>query len=109
MWAVLAHCHFLYVLAVLNVVTTGNGTGTKNDLKWNRALEFQSSVYGATTVTKVRKPILYLDMVYCTFLLYVSIEIDPFRCNKHRQFSTLTNFLYLGLVNVNMITATCCS
>ena len=50
------HCHFLYVPAVLNV-TTGNGTGTKNVLKWNRALGFefsiQSSVYGATTVAKV--------------------------------------------------------
>ena len=30
MWAELGHCHFLYVLAVSNVVTTGNGTGTKN-------------------------------------------------------------------------------
>ena len=57
MWAELGHCHFLYVSAVLNVVTTGNGTGTKNVLKWNRALGFeisiQSSVYGATTVAKV--------------------------------------------------------
>ena len=51
------YCHFLYVLAVLNVVTTGNGTGTKNVLKWNRALGFefsiQSSVYGSTTEAKV--------------------------------------------------------
>ena len=57
MWAELGHCHFLYVLAVLNVVTTGNGAGTKNVLKLNRALGFdfsiQSSVYGATTVAKV--------------------------------------------------------
>ena len=30
MWAELGHCHFLYVPAVLNVVTTANGTGTKN-------------------------------------------------------------------------------
>ena len=41
----------------LNVVTTGNGTGITNVLKWNRALGFefsiQSSVYGATTVAKV--------------------------------------------------------
>ena len=48
---------FLYVPAVLNVVTTGNGTGTKNVLKWNRTLGFefsiQFSVYGATTVAKV--------------------------------------------------------
>ena len=57
MWAELVHCHFLCVPAVLNVVTNGNGTGTKNVLKWNHTLgiEFsiQSSVYGATTVTKV--------------------------------------------------------
>ena len=33
MWAELGHCHFLYVPAVLNVVTNGNGTGTKNVLK----------------------------------------------------------------------------
>ena len=57
MWAELGHCHFLYMPVVLNVVTTGNGTGTKNVLKWNHALGFefsiQSSVYGATTVGKV--------------------------------------------------------
>ena len=28
-WAELSHCHFLYVPAVLNIVTTGNGMGTK--------------------------------------------------------------------------------
>ena len=38
MWAELGHCHFLYVPAVLNVVTTGNDTGTKNVLKWNMRL-----------------------------------------------------------------------
>ena len=32
MWAELGHCHFLYVPAVLYVVTTGNGTGIKNVL-----------------------------------------------------------------------------
>ena len=51
MWAELGHCHFLYVPAVLNVVTTGNGTGTKIVLKWNRVLGFEFSiksfVYGA--------------------------------------------------------------
>ena len=56
MWAELGHCYFVYVLAVLNV-TTRNGMGTKNVLKWNRARGFefsiQSSVYGATTVAKV--------------------------------------------------------
>ena len=57
MWAELVHSHFLYVPAVSNVLTTGNGTGTKNVLIWNRALGFeisiQSSVFGATTVAKV--------------------------------------------------------
>ena len=58
MWVELGHCHFLYVPAVSNVVVTnGNGTGTKNVLKWSHALGFefsiQSSVYGATTVAKV--------------------------------------------------------
>ena len=56
MWVELGHCHFLYVPAVLNVVTIGNGSGTKNVFKWNRALGFefsiQSSVYGATTERK---------------------------------------------------------
>ena len=28
------------------------------------------------------KPILCLDTVYCKFLLYVSVEIDPFSCEK---------------------------
>ena len=57
MWEELGHCHFLYVSAVLNVVTTGNGTGTNNVLKWIRALGFefsiQSTVYSATTVAKL--------------------------------------------------------
>ena len=33
MWAELGHSHFLYVPTVSNVVTNGNGTGTKNVLK----------------------------------------------------------------------------
>ena len=57
MWAELGHCRFLYVPAVSNVLTNGNGTGTNNVFKRNRALGFefsiQSSVYGATTVAKV--------------------------------------------------------
>ena len=57
MWAELGHCHYLYVPAVLNVVTTGNGMDTKNVMKWNCALGFeisiQSSVYGTATVTNV--------------------------------------------------------
>ena len=35
---------FLYVPAVLNVVTTGNGMGSKNVLKWNRSLGFEFSI-----------------------------------------------------------------
>ena len=38
MWVELDHSHFLYMLAISKVVTTGNGIGTKNVLKWNRAL-----------------------------------------------------------------------
>ena len=56
MWAELGHCYFLYVPAVSNVVTTGNGMA-RNVLKWNRALGFEysihSSVFGVTTVAKV--------------------------------------------------------
>ena len=110
MWAELGHCHFLYVPAVLNVVTTGNGTGTKNVLKWNRAHGFEFGIHPTLCLRRYYcsegKPILYLDMVYCKFLLYVCVEIDPF---KHRQFSTQTDFPYLGFVNVSMITGTCCS
>ena len=47
---------FFIRASILNVVTTGNGMGTKIVLKWSRALGFefsiQSSVYGATTVAK---------------------------------------------------------
>ena len=49
MWAELCHSHFLYMPAVLNVVTPGNGTGTKNVLKWNHAFCFFSLLFmGAT-------------------------------------------------------------
>ena len=48
---------FFIRASILNIVTTANGMGTKNVLKWNRALGFefsiQSFVYGATTVAKV--------------------------------------------------------
>ena len=51
--------------------TDGNGTGTKNVLKWNRALGFefsiQSSVYGATTVAKVS---LFSTWTRCTVSFY---------------------------------------
>ena len=63
---------FIYMPAVLNVqVTNGNGTGTKNVLKWNRALGFefsiQSSVYGATTIAKVS---LFSTWTRCTVSFY---------------------------------------
>ena len=65
-WAELGHCHFLYVPAVF-----GNGMGTKNVLKWNRALGFefsiQSSVYSATTVVKVS---LFSTWTRCTVSFY---------------------------------------
>ena len=82
--------------------------GTKNVLKWNRALGFefsvQSSVYGATTVAKIS---LFYTWTWCT----VSFKsmLTCLVLNKHWQFSTQTNFLYLGRVNVCMITGTCCS
>ena len=98
--------------AVLNEVTTGNGTGTKNVLKWNRALGFefsiQSSVYSDTTVAKVS---LFSTWTRCTVNFYSmkAYKLTRLVMNKHRQFSTLTNFIYLGRVNVRMITGTCCS
>ena len=72
MWAELGHCHFLYVPAVLNIVTTGNGTGTKNDLNGTVRLglslvSIQSSVYGATTVAKIS---LFSTRTQCTISFY---------------------------------------
>ena len=93
--------------AVLDVVTNGNCTGTKNALKGTvrvglslvSALLSSRHYYCSESNT-----ILYLDTVYCQFLLYVKVEINPF---KHRYFSTQTNLVYLGLVYVTMITGTC--
>ena len=52
-------------------ITTGNGTGTKNVLKWNLALGFefsiQYSVYGAITVAKVS---LFYTWTLCTVSFY---------------------------------------
>ena len=65
------------------VVTTGNGTGTKNVLKWNRALGFEFNILCLRRYyCSESKPILCLDTVYCKFLLYVSVEIDPFSCEQ---------------------------
>ena len=94
MWAELGHSHFLYVPAVSNVVTNGNGTGTKNVLKGTvcLGLSLVSSILSTRYYCSESKPILYLDTVYCKFLLYVSVEIDPFSCEQNRHFSTQTNF-----------------
>ena len=40
MWEELGHSHFLYVPAVLNVVTNGNGKGPKNVLNGTVRLGF---------------------------------------------------------------------
>ena len=65
MWAELGHCYFLYVPAGLNVVTNGNGTGTKKCLM-ERALRFEFSIqvfYLRRCYCSESKPILYLDPV----------------------------------------------
>ena len=89
---------------VSNLVINGNGTGTNNVLKGTvrfglslvSSLLFSRRYYCSESET-----ILYLDSVYCKFLLYVSVEINPL---KHWCFSTQTNLVYLGLVYVTMIT-----
>ena len=90
-----------------NVVTNGNGTGTTNVYK--RTVRFGLSLVSSLLSSRRyygsgSNIILYLDTVYCKFLLYVSVEINPF---KHRYVSTQTNLVYLGLVYVTMITGTC--
>ena len=72
--------------------------------KWNRALGFefsiQSSVYGATTAVKVS---LFSTWTQSTVSFY-SVK----RRNRP-VIAVSTKFLYLGLVNVSIITGTCCS
>ena len=85
MWAELVLSHFLYMPAVSNVVTNGNGTGTKNVLKGTvrLGLSLVSSLLSSRrNYCSESKPILYLDTVYCKFLLYVSVEIYPFSCTN---------------------------
>ena len=79
MWAELGHSHFLYVPAISNVVTNGNGSGTKNVLKGTMR-------FGLSLVSRLlssrryycseSKTILYLDTVYCKFLLHMSVKIN---------------------------------
>ena len=80
MWAELGHSHFSYVPAVSNVVTNGNGTGTKNVLKGtvHFCLSLVSSLLSSQRYyCSESKTILCLDTVNCKFLLYVSVEINP--------------------------------
>ena len=84
MWAELGHSHFLYVPAVSNVVTNGNGTGTKNVLKGTVrfCLSLVSSLLSSRRYyCSENKTILYLDTVYHTFLLYCK------RRNQHIETS----------------------
>ena len=91
---------------VSNIVTNGNGAGTKNILKGTVR-------FGLSLVSRLlssqryycseSKTILYLDTVYHKFLLYESVEMNTF---KNRCFSTQTNLVYLGLVYVTVITGT---
>ena len=106
MWAELGHSCFLYVPAYSNVVTNGNGMGTKNILK--RTVRFGLSLVSSLLSSlhcycSESTTTLYLETVYCKFLLYVSVEINPL---KHRYFITQTNLVYLGLVYVTMNTGT---
>ena len=97
---------FLYVPVASNVVTNGNGTGTKNVLKGT--MRFGLSLVPSLLSSRryycsESKTILYLDKVYRKFLLYVSVQINTL---KHRCFSTQTNLVSLDLVYVTMITGT---
>ena len=67
--------------------------GTKNVLKgtvrFGLSLVF-SLLSSRRYYSSESKTILYLDMVYCKFLFYVSVEINPF---KRKYFSTQTNLV----------------
>ena len=91
---------------VSSVVTNGNGTGNKNVLKGTVRFGFSlvsTLLSSRRYYCSESKTILYLDTVYCKFLLYVSVEINPL---KHGCLSAQTNLVYLGLVYVTKITGT---
>ena len=105
MWAALGHSHFLYVSAISNIVTIENGTDTKNVLKGTMCFDLglvSSLLSSRRFYCSENKTIVYLDTVYCKFLLNVIVEINPF---KHRYYSTQTNLVYLGLAYVTMMLA----
>ena len=99
MWVELGNYHVLYMPVVLNVVSTGNGTGTENVLKRNHALGFEfASVYGATTVAKVClfstwtrwcKLSSFSDHLYCEIN---QLQLDSTDATNFSKFST-TEFL----------------
>ena len=71
MWAELGHSHFLYMPAVSNIVTNGNGTGTKKVLK--RTVRFGFSLVSSLLSSRSyycseSKTILYLYTVYYKYL-----------------------------------------
>ena len=80
MWVELGHRHILYVPGVSNIVTTGNGTGTKNIFEWSRALQFvfsiQFSVYVATTAAKLSP----FSIWTWSTTVSLSVEIDLYSC-----------------------------
>ena len=97
---------FFVCASRFNIITNGNGTDTKNVLKGTVrfGLGLVSSLLSSRRYyCSESKTILYLDTIYCKFLLYVSEEINPF---KHRYFNTQTSLVYLGLVYVTMTTWT---
>ena len=70
---------FLYVPVVSNVVTNGNVSGTKNVLKGavRIGLSLVTSLLSSHRYySSESKTILYLDTMYCKFLLFVNVEMN---------------------------------
>ena len=66
MWVELGRSHFLHVPAVSNVVTNGNGTGTKNVLKGTVRLGLSFFCLRRYYCSESML-FLYLETVYCKF------------------------------------------
>ena len=92
----------MYLPAVSNIVTNGNGTGNKYVLKgtvrFGLSLVSSLPYSGTTTAAEVK-----LFSVYCKLLLYVNVEINPL---KHWCVSNQTNLCLVRLVYVTMFTGT---
>ena len=72
---------FLYVPVVSNVVTNGNVSGTKILLKGTVriGLSLVSCLMSSRRYySSESKTILYLDTMYCKFLLFVNVEMNSF-------------------------------